>query len=85
MSFTAVTTIGKLEMPSMTRDQIRHEVINLQKTLNLLERLFKEEDWTRWSSKDRNDKWLKAQSILTVSLRPESPSSIFSKYGDCDI
>ncbi|KAL5523724.1 hypothetical protein ACEPAG_7897 [Sanghuangporus baumii] len=52
-------------MPTLTRDQIRHEVINLQKTLNLLERSFKEEDWTRWSSKDRNNKWLKAQSILT--------------------
>ncbi|EJD02919.1 uncharacterized protein FOMMEDRAFT_85219 [Fomitiporia mediterranea MF3/22] len=53
-------------MPVLTKDQIRHEVINLQKTLKLLERTYDEEDWTRCSSKERNTKWLKAQSILTV-------------------
>ncbi|KAL5528603.1 hypothetical protein ACEPAF_7739 [Sanghuangporus sanghuang] len=75
-------------MPTLTRDQIRHEVINLQKTLNLLERSFKEEDWTRWSSKDRNNKWLKAQSILTgvshcrVVLHNLKPSDYDYGLGD---
>ena len=55
------------KMPNMTRDQIRHEVINLQKTLNLLERSFNEEDWTRCTSKERNNKWLKSQTIIAVS------------------
>ena len=54
-------------MPGLTKDQIRHEVINLRKTFALLERYMKEEDWERCTSKDRLDKYLKAQTILSVS------------------
>ena len=53
-------------MAVMTKDQIRHQVINLRKTLVLLENSVKKEDWSKFSHKERNDKWLKAQSILSV-------------------
>ncbi|PAV18733.1 hypothetical protein PNOK_0557600 [Pyrrhoderma noxium] len=52
-------------MAVMTKDQIRHQVINLRKTLVLLENSVKKEDWSKFSHKERNDKWLKAQSILS--------------------
>lgn len=52
-------------MTVMTKDQIRHQVINLRKTLILLESSVNNEDWLRCSHKERIDKWLKAQSILS--------------------
>ena len=57
-------------MPGLTKDQIRHEVINLRKTMALLDKSVQEEDWERCTSKDRLDKFLKAQTILSVSIFP---------------
>ncbi|THH10668.1 hypothetical protein EW145_g1165 [Phellinidium pouzarii] len=51
-------------MPALTKEQIRHEVINLSKTLKFLERSVNEEDWARYTATDRSNKWLKAQSVL---------------------
>lgn len=54
-------------MSAFTREQIRHKVINLSKTLKVLERSVNEEDWTKYASTgDRTKKWLKAQSVLAV-------------------
>ncbi|KAI5119850.1 hypothetical protein M0805_000684 [Coniferiporia weirii] len=52
-------------MPTLTKEQIRHEVINLSKTLKLLERSVDEEDWEKYATSDRSNKWLKAQSVLS--------------------
>ncbi|KLO16946.1 hypothetical protein SCHPADRAFT_191428 [Schizopora paradoxa] len=51
-------------MSTLTRDQIRHEVINLRKTVKLLERTVDEEDWTTSTQPDRLPKWLKTQTVL---------------------
>ncbi|KAH8119138.1 hypothetical protein DFH11DRAFT_424555 [Phellopilus nigrolimitatus] len=51
-------------MSTFTKEQIRHKVINVSKTLKLLERLVDEEEWSKYTTSDRSNKWLKAQSVL---------------------
>ncbi len=55
-------------MATLTKDQIRHEIINLRKTVKLLERTVDEEDWTTSTKADRLPKWLKTQTVLKVSV-----------------
>ena len=56
-------------MAQYTREQIRHKVINLSKTLKALEQSVDGEDWSKYlSTSDRTKKWLKAQSVLAVRV-----------------
>ena len=51
-------------------EQQTHDIINISKTLNVLKRMTREEDWysNPTSTRIRTKKWLKAQSILAVSI-----------------
>ena len=51
-------------------EQRTHDIINISKTFNVLKRMTREEDWysNPASTRIRTKKWLKAQSILAVSI-----------------
>ena len=59
---------------SYNRNQIRHDIINLHKTIKLLERTVNDEDWAHFIPSTQNAKWLKAQTVIGVRLALYSAS-----------
>lgn len=53
-------------MMASNKEQLRHDVINLSKTVKLLEHSVDDENWTELEPSNYTNKWLKAQSILAV-------------------
>lgn len=51
---------------TFSRDQVRHDIINLHKTIKLLEDTISNEDWSQFTTATQNTKWLKAQTVIGV-------------------